>query len=97
MSTSLEQGHAAWVWLDLNGHGQRWHLAVPVQRDNWDAVEEDDVEACRWQALFPLYDDYRCEIEELRGSPERRIVYPATSPTDDEVAVARAELEEDAA
>ena len=89
MSESLMHGHAAWVWIDMNGHGPRWHLAVPVEREDWDEVDEDDDETCRWQALFPLYDDYRCEISELVGCPERLVMYPQTPPTAGEINAAK--------
>jgi hypothetical protein len=85
MSKSLMQGHAAWVWIDLNGHGPRWHLAVPVEREDWADVAEDDNGTCRFQALFPLYDDYRCEVEELIGCPQRVVRYPQTPPTEGEI------------
>jgi hypothetical protein len=89
MSESLSNGHAAWVWIDLNGRGPRWHLAVPVEREDWDDVDDDDDETCRFVALFPLYDDHRCEIEELIGCPERVVVYPQTPPTEGEIKAAK--------
>lgn len=94
MSESLMQGHAAWVWIDLNGHGPRWHLAVPVEHEDYADADEDDDDICRLQALFPLYDDYRCEVEELLGCPERVVPYPRTPPTEGEIRAALMALED---
>ncbi len=94
MSESLMKGHAAWVWIDLRGMGPRWHLVVPFEREDWDEVDEDDDNACHWQALFPLYDDYRCEIEELVGCPERQVMYPQTPPTEGEIRAAEISRED---
>jgi hypothetical protein len=77
------------VWIDVTGRGPRWQLAVPIEREDWDSVDEDDDETCRWLALFPLCGDYRCEIEELIGCPERRVDHPQTPPTADELEEAR--------
>jgi hypothetical protein len=88
MSKSLQQGHAAWVWIDMTGMGPRWQLAVPVEREDWDDVDDDD-DTCRIQALFPLFDDRRCEIEELIGCPERVVLIPYTPPTEGEIRAAK--------
>lgn len=89
MSDSLANGHAAWVWIDLNGRGQRWHLAVPVEHEDRDATGADDADGRHWQALFPLLDDFRCEIEELIGCPERLVLYPQSPPTEGEIRAAK--------
>lgn len=91
MSESLSNGHAAWVWIDMNGHGPRWHLVVPVAHE--DDMNDDDEAPC-WQALFPLMDDHRCEIEELIGCPERVVLYPQTKPTEGEIADAEMRAED---
>jgi hypothetical protein len=91
MSDTLSKGHAAWVWMDMTGHGPRWHLVVPVARED-DGDEDDETPA--WQALFPLLDDHRCEIEELVGCPERAILYPQTKPTEGEIADAKERAED---
>jgi hypothetical protein len=91
MSDTLSKGHAAWVWMDIDGRGARWHLVVPVQRDEAEMHDDDDAELAR--ALFPLI-DHRCEIEELVGSPERAILPPRDKPTEGEIADALERAEE---
>jgi hypothetical protein len=93
MSTTLMQGHAAWIWIDLTGRGPRWNLAIPIEREDWEEVDEDDDETCRFVALFPVH-DHRCEIKELVGLPERPIIYPRTAPTDAEIADAKMRAKE---
>jgi hypothetical protein len=94
MTEILMDGHPAWIWVDLDGRGARWHLAVPTEREDWDQVDEDDDETCRWQALFPFDDGYRCEVTELIGLPARPIAWPRTPPTPDEIEQARREERE---
>ena len=86
MSTPLRHGHAAWVWLDLDGRGPLWHLAVPVDREH-EFGDDFDVEI-RWQALLP-FKDYRMEVEELDDCVQRQVLYPETPATADELAAAK--------
>jgi hypothetical protein len=92
MSANLMNGMAAWIWIDLDGRGPSWQLAVPVERDDWAEIDEDDDETCRWQALFPYGGTHVCEVDELIGCPERPLDVPKTAPSEEEFAAAK-ELE----
>lgn len=87
MNTPLRNGHAAWVWLNLDGRGLRWHLAVPVDRED-DYGDGDDCDV-RWQALLP-FEDYRMEVEELDDCVQRQVMYPDTPATAAELQEAEA-------
>jgi hypothetical protein len=92
MSSNLMNGMAAWIWVDLDGGGPSWQLAVPVERDDWAEIDENDDETCRWQALFPYCEGHMCEVDELIGCPERSLDTPRTPPSEQEIAAAK-ELE----
>jgi hypothetical protein len=95
MSDAVKKGHAAWVWVDLDGQGERWQLAVPVDRDDPDGGG-DYPALCQFDALFPLQEEYICEVDDLLGCPERLVPYPQTPPTQGEIAAARQAAEDDA-
>ena len=67
---------------------------MPVEREDWEEVDDDDDETCRFMAYFPLSNDHRCEVDELIGSPERPILYPQTKPTPGEIETAEQAAED---
>ena len=95
MTTPLRHGHAAWVWMDIDGTGMRWELIVPTAREYpLDEEDEPDRYLRLTEAVFPLRDDYRIEIDECDDCVQRKVEMPLGPPTGEELAAADGVLDE---
>jgi len=51
---------ACWFWVDLDGQGERWRLAIPTE-EGW---------------VFPQDGGFEVAREEMEGRPQRPIFTP---------------------